>query len=472
MRNHIILLLPEFFLLGLAILVLLGGLLGERCKNFVQSFSMASICIFFFVYISNFQHLRGAIFSDSYLITHYTYVLKSLMLGLAAIYFLSFYGYTKTIAKNYNFEYLFLGLISVLGSLIVISSNNFILLYLSIEIISLSSYVMAAYNRDHLQSCEAGIKYFAIGGSFSCIILFGLSFIYGATASLDYQALHSALSETNDILVSVGLFMLLFGLLFKLSVVPFHFWAPDVYDGSPLMSVTFFASINKIPIMCAVIIIIGNLNNSLHMTILPMIKIFACLSLIVGSIGAIIQKSIKRLMAYSTILNIGYPLACLSLGVMLPNEAIIYLAIYSISVIGFFTILYMLLGEEAEYATIYSLQGLAKTKRFGAASLVFIMFSLIGLPPLSGFFVKYIVLLGLFKQEAYLIFVIAIISALIAATYYLKIIKMLYFNKTSKISPRIIISDISLFVASLCFVITFMFAFSPISKLLELRIFV
>jgi NADH-quinone oxidoreductase subunit N len=463
--------MPELGILSIAILVLLVGLFSKSSSSLSLKIGIFLIIILSCYYYYYFDKINGDLFSNAYLINHTTYKIKSILIGLLSLYLFSYLGYFHSISKKYNYEYLFILLIAILGGFIIISSSNFIPLYLGIELTSLCSYVLAAFNRDDVRSSEAGLKYFTLGSFSSCLMLFGISFMYGISGSLDFKIVNNALQGSPNIMIICGSVLFLSGILFKLSSVPFHFWTPDVYDGSPILSVTLFSSILKIPALFLAIIMANKVMKPIDYIYVNILQVVTIASLIIGSIGAVMQKSIKRLMAYSTILNIGFAL----IGVIIGNDAIdksiIYIIIYSISIIGFFTILYMLIGKEAENATIYDLQGLARLKKFGTAGIAFIMFSMIGLPPFAGFFAKYIILYQALTKKFYLLFVVAIFSALISAYYYLKIVAMLYFNKT-KMNDRVMTSKYSLFVSIISFIFISFFSLLPIKDLLNYKIFI
>jgi NADH-quinone oxidoreductase subunit N len=466
--NFLLLIVPELGVVTISIIVLLSGLFikrGSPVPIYIAIILTIFLSYYYFVYCS--VNLATAFFG-MYIVDSTSYNMKCILLSLLSFYLLSYLGYHQSISKKYNYEYLFIVFISIFSSFIIISADNFIPLYLGVELTSICSYILAAFNKDDIKSSEAGLKYFTFGSFASCLMLFGLSFIYGVTGSLDLQEIVKYIN--NDSMMLSCAFILLFcGVLFKLSAFPFHFWAPDVYDGSPLLSVTLFSSILKFPSLFFAITIFS-ITKHLY-SINSILEIVVIISLLLGSIGAIMQTSIKRLMAYSTIFNIAFALIGVILKSNSLSSAIAYIIVYSVSTIGFFTILYILLGEEAENASIYDLQGLAQLNKFGTAGIAFIMFSMIGIPPFAGFFVKYVILVDALNKQYYLLFSIALLSTLISAYYYLKIIAMLYFNKAKEVS-RVVISRYSIFVATISFLFISFFSILPTKYLMNYKIFI
>lgn len=422
---------PEIISLFLAITILISGVIKRKILEFNLKSSLLLFLLCSAYYVFNFNDFEASIFDHSYIITNKTYIVKSIILSLSIIYFGSLYIY-RQVNNMYEFEYFFIIFISLIGCLVSVSSNNFMLLYLSLEIISLSSYILTAYNKKNTSSSIAGIKYLTLSSIFTAISLFGLSLLYGATGSLDFNILNIYNTE-NQIFLSLGISLFILGVVFKIGIAPLHFWISDTYYGAPIMSIAIFSSIYKIPIFYVLISIITNMNDHILGLIIPAIKLCAILSIIIGSIGAIIQTSIKRIIGYSTILNNGYILSCLSVNNIMFNEAIIYLSVYGLSIIGLFTLLYILIGKKIEDIELKDLYNIKKN--FISLGIVIIICSILGLPPLIGFFTKYIIFIGLIKQQAYLIFVTMLLGTVISAGYYLKIISSIYFyNQENQIS--------------------------------------
>jgi NADH-quinone oxidoreductase subunit N len=331
--------------------------------------------------------------------------------------------------KNENlfrYEYILFILFAILGSFVLISSNNFLTAFIGLELQSLSLYLMAAFNTKNLNSNEAGIKYFSLGALSSGFLLFGISMIYFDTASFSFQDLdnYSTISE-------VGLALVLIALFFKVSAAPFHIWTPDVYEGSPTISTLFFATLPKFASLIFLFRIYHELNipkiDSLHY----IFQIVCAISLLVGVYGAITQKIIKRLLAFSSINHIGFMLlAIMSYQYMSEGTIFFYLIIYLITTFGVFSVILNLRTSEGEITLLTGLNGLKAASRSKAISMLVFLFSLAGIPPFAGFFAKFFILSASINEGFYILSVIAVISSVIAAFYYLSVIKNMFFNES------------------------------------------
>jgi NADH-quinone oxidoreductase subunit N len=339
------------------------------------------------------------------------------------------------ISKNYlnNFkiskiEYPILILCAVLGMMVMISSNDLIVFYMGLELQSLALYVLATFNRNNLKSSEAGLKYFVLSALSSGLLLYGCSLIYGFSGSTNFDIIASQL-DSNEYALTFGIVFILVGLAFKISAVPFHMWAPDVYEGSPTTVTLFFTMVPKIAALTVFI-------RFLYVPFLElidqwqMILVFLSIaSMLFGAIAAIGQKNIKRLIAYSSIGHIGYALA----GVASASNdgiqsSVIYLTIYIVMNLGFFSCLLMLRRNDNYYESIDDLSGLSKNHPILSFSLLVILFSLAGIPPLAGFFAKFYIFKAVIEQSMYFLAIVGLLSTVIAAFYYLRIIKIIYFD--------------------------------------------
>ncbi len=353
-------------------------------------------------------------------------------------------------------EFIVIILLATIGAMISISARNFLILYVALELIALSSYVLASYDRDKILSTEAGMKYFVLGSLASCIMIFGMSFIYGFSGSLSFYKLHNLLANG---LYSPGLLagiaICLIGILFKLSIAPFHFWTPDIYQGSPVISVAFFASIPKFAALCGMINIINLAISSISHLWSPFLIALSIISMIIGAFGAIIQKSFKRLMGYSTVLNMGFVLLALSSSSKDGYAAaMIYQILYSVSSIGIFAILAITSSQESEDYEIESLAGFGLTKKLAAFAMSVFMFSLVGIPPMAGFFAKFYVIRNAIANHLYIAAVFALIISVVSAFYYINIVKVIYFTTPSEKQLRLNESSALGFVITLCVTIT------------------
>ncbi len=311
----------------------------------------------------------------------------------------------------------------------MVSSNDLIVFYIGLELQSLALYVLAAFNRDNLLSSESGVKYFILSALSSGLLLYGCSLVYGFSGSTNFNEIAYNLSS-NEYIITFGIVFIIVGLAFKVSAVPFHMWAPDVYEGSPTVVTFFFAIVPKIAALTALI-------RFLYVPFLEIIEQWQMLivflsigSMILGAVAAIGQKNLKRLIAYSSISHIGYAIAGLSTGT---NEgiqsSILYISIYAIMNLGFFACLLMLKKNDKYYENIDDLSGLSKNHPIISLSMLIILFSLAGIPPMAGFFAKFYIFMSVIEKSMYFLAIIGLISTVIAAFYYLRIIKIIYFDQ-------------------------------------------
>jgi len=337
-------------------------------------------------------------------------------------------NYLKTF-KIFKIEYPILILSSVLGMMIMISSNDLIVFYMGLELQSLALYVLATFNRDQIKSSEAGLKYFVLSALSSGLLLYGCSLIYGFSGSTNFDVISNQLNS-NEYVLTFGIVFILVGLAFKISAVPFHMWAPDVYEGSPTSVTLFFTMVPKIAALTVFIRFLYvpflNLIDQWQMIII----FLSIASMLFGAVAAIGQTNIKRLVAYSSIGHIGYTLAGLATG---SNEgiqsSIIYISIYVIMNLALFSCLLMLKRNDQYYENIEDLSGLSKNHPLLSLSFLVILFSLAGIPPLAGFFAKFYIFKAVLEQSMYFLAIVGLLSTVVAAFYYLRIIKIIYFDK-------------------------------------------
>jgi NADH-quinone oxidoreductase subunit N len=373
------------------------------------------------------------------------------------------------------FEYPILILFSSLGMSLMISANDLITLYLAIELQSLPLYVMAAFKRDSVESGEAGIKYFVLGALSSSLFLFGSSLIYGFTGSIEF----SEISRSIDILninsgIVVGIVFILSGLIFKISAVPFHMWTPDVYEGSATPITAFFATAPKMAAMCMLVNILYGPFSGAFESWQQIIIFVSIASMSLGSFVAIRQSNIKRLLAYSSIAHMGFALIGLisplsQLGV---QALLIYMLIYIVTNLGVFACIISLEKNEGEtISNTDDLSGLSKKYPFISFSMAMLMFSFAGIPPLAGFFGKYLIFRSAIENGLIEIAVFGLIISVVAAFYYIRIIKIMYFDE-SNIKITMLSSKGLNITNVICtiFIVFFIFIYSifPISELADL----
>ena len=336
------------------------------------------------------------------------------------------------IIKIFKIEYPILILCSILGMMVMISSYDLIVFYIGLELQSLALYVLASFDRDKISSSESGLKYFILSALSSGLLLYGCSLIYGFTGSTNFQIISENISENINVTqygAIFGIVFILVGLAFKISAVPFHMWAPDVYEGSPTSVTLFFATVPKIAALTIFIRILYvpflDLINEWQIIII----FLSIASMIFGAVAAIGQKNLKRLIAYSSIGHMGYALAGLAVGTNSGIQStIIYLLIYIIMKLGIFSCLFMMKRNEVYFENIDDLSGLSKNHPVLSLSLMIILFSLAGIPPMAGFFAKFYIFMSVIEESMYFLAIVGLVTTVVSAFYYLKIIKIIYFD--------------------------------------------
>ena len=427
--ENLALVLPEVFI-SLSIMFLL--ILGVFKKNSSKLIQNISLIVLLITAVMIFNETLGIneifIFNGSVIIDYLSSFMKIVTLLAAFLVLIISSNYLKSL-KIFKIEYSILILSSVLGMMIMISSNDLIVFYMGLELQSLALYVLATFNRDEIKSSEAGLKYFVLSALSSGLLLYGCSLIYGFTGSTNFNIIASQLNS-NEYALTFGIVFILVGLAFKISAVPFHMWAPDVYEGSPTSVTLFFTMVPKIAALTVFI-------RFLYVPFLnlidqwQMILIFLSIaSMVFGAVAAIGQTNLKRLVAYSSISHVGYALAGLATG---SNEGIqssvIYITIYILMNLGLFSCLLMMKRNNVYYEQIDDLSGLSKNHPLLALSLLIILFSLAGIPPLAGFFAKFYIFKSVLEQSMFFLAIVGLLSTVVAAFYYLRLIKIMYFDK-------------------------------------------
>ena len=427
MINNLNFIYPEIFIsLSIMFLLLLGAFKKES-SGLIYNLSIVFL-IFTLALIFNYPPQSNVnLFNDSYKIDYFSSFMKILTLCSGIFVLITSSRYLK-IFKIFQIEYSILILCSILGMMVMISANDLIVFYIGLELQSLALYVLASFNRDQVKSSEAGLKYFVLSALSSGLLLYGCSLIYGFTGSTNFITISENINSTQFGL-TFGIVFILVGLAFKISAVPFHMWAPDVYEGSPTSVTLFFAVVPKIAALTVFIrfLYVPFINMIDQWQII--IVFLSIASMIFGAVAAIGQKNLKRLVAYSSIGHMGFALAGLSSGT---NEgiqsSIIYISIYLIMNLGLFSCLFMMKRNDKYYENIDDLSGLSKNHPLISLSLLIILFSLAGIPPMAGFFAKFYVFTAVVKESMYFLAITGLLSTVIAAFYYLRIIKIIYFD--------------------------------------------
>ena len=426
MLNNLNILFPEIFLTTSIFFALMLGVFIKNSFNIIFNLSSVIILLTIGIILNN-SHSPEKIFLDSFLRDTYSNFFKILIL-IASLFVLNSSKSFILDNKLGKFEYPIIILLSILGMFFMVSSNDIILFYLGLELQSLSLYILASIDRDNLRSSESGIKYFVLSALSSGLLLYGCSLLYGFTGSTNFDLIANELNKENIGAVFAMVFILV-GLAFKVSAVPFHMWTPDVYEGAPTSITSYFAVVPKVAGLAVLIKFMFIPFSKILMEWQTIIIFISIASMILGAVAAIGQKNIKRLLAYSSIGHIGYALAGVATGVISGyKSAIVYIAIYVVMNIGAFSCLY-LLKKDGEYKeNISDLSGISRKQPILAISFLIILFSLAGIPPLGGFFAKFYVFSAVVEQNMYTLAIIGLLTTVISAFYYLKIIKTIYFD--------------------------------------------
>ncbi len=423
------LIFPEIFLSLSIMFLLIIGVFKKESSNLIQNISLAILLLTAVITFNETLSIKKTLlFNDSIIIDYLSSLMKIVTLIGAFLVLVISSNYLSNF-KILKIEYPILILSSVLGMMIMISSNDLIVFYMGLELQSLALYVLATFNRDQLKSSEAGLKYFVLSALSSGLLLYGCSLIYGFTGTTNFELIAKQLS-TNEYALTFGIVFILVGLAFKISAVPFHMWAPDVYEGSPTTVTLFFTIVPKVAALTVFIrfLYVPFLNLiDQWQTILVFLSVA---SMLFGAIAAIGQTNLKRLIAYSSIGHVGYALAGLATG---SNDgiqnSIIYIIIYILMNLGLFSCLLMMRRNNEYFENIEDLSGLSKNHPLISISLLVILFSLAGIPPLAGFFAKFYIFKSVIEQSMYFLAIVGLLSTVIAAFYYLRIIKIIYFDK-------------------------------------------
>jgi len=424
--------LPEIVLaVGAMLLLMVGVMLGERSAALVNSFSIVLLVgvAALVVWVPAGRH---AMFDGSFLVDDYARFLKVLtLIGSAGALLLSL-DYLR-VERQAKFEFGALFLLSTLGMLMLISASDLIALYLGLELMSLSLYVVAAFERENARSTEAGLKYFVLGALSSGMLLYGASLIYGFTGTVNFAGIAKATVHGAGLGLIFGLVFLFVGFCFKISAVPFHMWTPDVYEGAPTPVTAFFAAAPKVAAIAifvrATVVAFPGITHEWQ----QIVVFVSIASMALGSFAAIGQRNIKRLMAYSSIGHMGYALVGLAAGTAEGVQGVlVYMSIYVAMTLGTFAVILAMRRDGRLVESIGDLAGLSRTHPTMAFLLAMLLFSLASIPPLAGFFAKFYVFLAAIKAGLYLLAVIGVLTSVVGAYYYLAIVKIMYFDEPVK----------------------------------------
>jgi NADH-quinone oxidoreductase subunit N len=458
--------LPELFIAGVAMMLLIyGAFVGESS---VRAVSWASIITLIVagMFLSFGPEERTTIFGQQFVVDQFARFMKWLVLLGSSLAIVMSLRYNVR-AGMARFEFPILILFATLGMLMMISANDLIALYVGIELQSLSLYVIAAFRRDSLRSSEAGLKYFVLGALSSGMLLYGSSMIYGFTGATGFDTLAEVLKGAHggpSVGLVVGLVFLIAGLAFKVSAVPFHMWTPDVYEGAPTPVTAFFAVAPKIAAIALFVRTMVGPFGDLHDQWQQVVVLISILSMLLGAFAAIWQTNIKRLLAYSSIGHVGYALIGLAAGTKGGIQGIgIYLAIYLAMNVGTFCCVLAMRRQGRMVEDINGLAGLSRSRPLFAACLGVFMFSMAGIPPLAGFFGKLYIFLAAIEAGLYTLAIIGVLSSVVAAFYYVRIVKIMYFDDPAEEFERPMGNELSALIAVAgIFVVLFIVFPSPI----------
>lgn len=426
---------PELIVLGGALLLLLlGAVRGARATGGVTLLSMG-VMIAAACYTWPSRDVDATAFNDMLAVDSFTQFVKLLVLGASTLVLGMSFDWLL-IGPHKKFEYPILVLLSTAGLMILVSANDLLTLYLGLELSSLSLYVLAAYDRDNAVSSEAGVKYFTLGALSSGMLLFGASLVYGYTGTTNFSAMTDLFTSMDEGQASVaygaivGMVMLIVALCFKISAVPFHMWTPDVYQGAPTPVTMLFATAPKIAAMAIFIRLLMDPFANLLPDWQNILAITSVASMAIGAFGAMMQTNIKRLLAYGSIGHIGYMLIGLAAGTADGIKGVlIYFALYLFMSVGTFGFVLFMRRAGEQVENISDLAGLSKTSPRGALFMLLMMFSMAGIPPFAGFYGKFFIFLSAIQSELYPLAIIGVLTSVIGAYYYIRIVKLMYFDE-------------------------------------------
>mgnify|MGYP000889995958 CR=1 FL=1 len=443
--------LPELFLLVAAMTLLMVGVFRKddeagparvRASRLVAKLSILALLVAAVLVVTVSGDERVTTFSGMFVIDRFAVYFKVLILIASALSILIAQDYLE-VHRVARFEFPVLVVLATVGMMLMVSANDLMALYLGLEMQSLALYVMASFQRDDQHSVEAGLKYFVLSALASGMLLYGSSLIYGFTGTTNFDVMVGVFaSATGDgaalsLGALVGIVFLLAGLAFKVSAVPFHMWTPDVYEGAPTPVTAFFSIAPKLAAVALLLRAMMEPFGDLVAQWQQVIVFISIASMILGGFAAIGQTNIKRLMAYSSIGHIGYALIGLAIG----NEAgirgvLIYMAIYVVMNIGAFTCILSMRRRGQMVVGIDDLAGVSKSNPMLALALAIFMFSMAGIPPLAGFFGKLYIFLAAVEAGYFTLAIIGVLSSVVAAFYYIRIVKVMYFDETQEILDR------------------------------------
>ena len=430
-----------FLLCGVSVILLLDLFLSETRRNVTYFLSLFVLVVTSVISLLVFDVEPRVVMNGLVVSGPLSATLKSILCGLIAIGLIYSKDYLQCRGLHRG-EYYSLTLFAALGMMVMASSNHFLSLYLGLELLSLSLYAMVALRRDSGRSSEAAIKYFVLGAIASGMLLYGMSMIYGATGNLNIEAIVSSINSGNSDLnlLRLGLVFIIVGVGFKLGAVPFHMWIPDVYQGSPTSVTLLIGTAPKIAAFAFIIRLLAESlgHPSLHEEWSQMLTVLAVASLLIGNVVAIAQTNFKRMLAYSTIAHMGFLLLGFLTGSMNGYSAsLFYILTYVFMALAGFGVILLLSKDGFEAEELSDLGGLSRSNPWSAFLLMIVMFSMAGIPPTVGFWSKLFIIQSVIEFESVWLAVVAVMTSLIGAFYYLRVVKIMYFDSNESSTTRI-----------------------------------
>lgn len=426
---------PEIFMALAGMVFLVGGaLLGKEGWRFISFAVMAALAFAAFLVFGP-GWSRVELFGGMFVMDGFAGVMKLMTLcGLVAAIALAIPYWEKEPAAR--FEYPVLVLFAGLGMMVMISANNLLSLYVGLELQSLSLYVLAAFRRESVAAAEAGLKYFVLGALSSGMLLFGVSLVYGFAGGVGFDQIAAAVSGAGGAVASglgIGMVFVVAGLAFKISAAPFHMWTPDVYQGAPTAVTALFAIVPKVAAMALLVRLLAGPFAGLAGDWMPVLYVLSVASMVVGAFAAVAQKDIKRLMAYSSIGNMGYALiGVIAGGAGGIGALVLYLVIYMVMTAGAFAVILRMRRSGLVVSEIADLSGLSRTAPALAWAMAILMFSMSGIPPMAGFFGKFMIFKAAIETGYYGLAVLGVLTSVVAAFYYLRIVKVMFFDEAAE----------------------------------------
>jgi NADH-quinone oxidoreductase subunit N len=485
--------LPEIIMAIYALFAVLVGVFNQKNKKLAGNiFSFNAILFLVILYILLYINTHSkfsthSLFNKAYIFDHISYIFKVLTCLICfSVSLIGYNNYQTINSENASFELPILVILSTIGIFLMISGADLITVYLGLELSSLALYILVSFNHNSEKSTEAGVKYFVLGALASGILLFGASLLYGFSGSTNFAEIFTKINSFDGIknfppAFILGLVLFFSGLFFKLSLAPFHMWAPDVYEGATKLVLSFIATAPKIGSLAVLIKIISGLNSEIYKPIQMIFIVVSILSMLVGAFGGLMQSNIKRLIAYSGIANMGYLLISVLVGSEKSVQAsIIFTVIYMVSTIGLLSILTLLKRNNSEDLCLTSdFSGLSKTNPYIAVAVAIFLFSIAGIPPFAGFLAKFVVFKQAIMSKFYTLAVIGVVASVVACFYYLRIIKFMYFDNLKQGYLKLVNDNINITLKILIIFCTgftlllflffdnFVFAVSPSPKIAD-----